>query len=157
MQPTDDYYKSVLLKKPSADDGPGDSMNYKMTADPNVVIGKYGVRISKDDMEKFNKDGMKWSNFPEFANWLGGWAHNPVDYDAEPQYYRTYPNGNLAGSDIAVLRAKGDPKINAILGRNIAKPGEVPMFGPEDSDMLKQLIANHKNPAVDYMALVKSK
>jgi hypothetical protein len=135
------------------------SPNFSYTKDPNVNIGKYGVKITKDDMAAANKNGMGWNDFNEFSHWLGGFAHNPVDYDSVSPYYRTYPNGNINGADIAVLKAKGDPKIDAIIARNIASPGEVPMFGPEDSDMLKKLISVQNSPStgVDYTQLVKPK
>lgn len=167
------YYQSALVKNqtpvvPEGEaSGPGDpdekkpisptnpSPNFTYTKDPNVVIGKYGLKITPDDMANANKNGMDWRNFSEFAHWYGG-NKKAVDYNDVAPYYRTYPNGQIDGRDIAVLKAQGDPKIDAILNRNIAKPGEVPLFGTDDSDLLKQLVAAQKKPTVDYMSLVKS-
>lgn len=169
------YYQSALVKNtmPSAvpvdDSVPGDpdekkpisptnpSPNFTFTKDPNVVIGKYGLKITPDDMANANKNGMAWNNFNEFAHWYGG-NRKPIDYNDVAPYYRTYPNGQIDGRDIAVLKAQGDPKIDEILSRNIAKPGEVPLFGTDDSDHLKQLVAARKAGGipVDYMSLVKS-
>lgn len=159
-----DYYRAALLGTPD-DGGGGDvnkgyspsnpSPNFTYTKDPGVNIGRYGVRITKDDMANANQRGMDWNNFNEFSHWYGA-SHKPVDFGSVSPYYRTYPNGKINGGDIAILKGKDDPKIDEILSRNIAKPGEVPMFGPEDSDLLKKLIAAHNTP-VDYMQLVKSK
>lgn len=165
---SEDFYRSALIggKVPVTDGGGGDeskgysrtnpSPNFTYTKDPNVNIGKYGIRITKDDMENANKRGMGWNNFDEFSHWFGA-SHKPVDFEGISPVYRTYPNGQIKGADIAILKAKGDPKIDEILSRNIAKPGEVPLFGPEDSDLLNKLIAEQKNPTIDYMKLVKSK
>lgn len=157
-----DYYRSTLLGA-AGDGGGGDvnkgyspsnpSPNFTYTRDPNVNIGKYGQPITKQDMDKANRLGMSWGNFNEFSHWFGG-SRDP--FDNVSLVYRTYPNGQIKGGDIALLKAKQDPKIDEIISRNIAKPGEVPMFGPEDSDLLKKLITAHNTP-VDYMQLVKSK
>lgn len=158
-----DYYRSTLLGTDETGGG-GDagkayspsnpSPNFSYTKDPNVNIGKYGQPITKQDMDKANKLGMTWGNFNEFSHWFGG-SRDP--FAGVSPVYRTYPNGQIKGGDIALLRAKQDPQIDAILSRNIAKPGEVPLFGPEDSDLLNKLIAAQKSPPVDYMKLVKSK
>lgn len=140
-------------KKPISPTNP--SPNFTYTKDPNVMIGKYGLKITPADMQNANDNGMDWKDLSEFAHWYGG-NKKPVDYDSVSPYYRTYPNGNIQGKDIAVLKAQGDPKIDEILNRNIAKPGEVPMYGPEDSDMIKALIKAKNSPSVDYMSLVKS-
>lgn len=158
-----DYYRSTLLGAAGDGGGGGDankgyspsnpSPNFNFTKDPNVNIGKYGQPITKQDMDKANKLGMAWGNFNEFSHWFGG-SRDP--FAGVSPVYRTYPNGQIKGGDIAMLKAKEDPKIDEIINRNIAKPGEVPMFGPEDSDLLKKLITAHSTP-VDYMQLVKSK
>jgi hypothetical protein len=48
--------------------------------------------------------------------------------------------------DVAILHAKygDDPKISQILQRNIAKPGEAPMYGPEDADVIRKLITKER-------------
>lgn len=162
-----DYYSDTLLPKTAGGGGTdltkgfspaNPSPNFTYTKDPNVNVGKYGVKITREDMAKANKNGMAWGDFNEFSHWLGGFAHNAPDYENVSPYYRTYPGGKINGADIAVLKAKGDPQVNAILNRNIAGPGEVPMFGAEDSDALNQLIAAHKTQAgPDYSVLIKSK
>lgn len=118
--------------------------NYTPTSDPNVVIGKHGARITRADFEHANKNGYAWKDFDAYADYTGSWAH-PI---AETQYapmYRAYGQKEpINGIDVRILAAKNDPKINAILARNIAKPGEVPMFGPDDSDTIKMLIAAEK-------------
>lgn len=158
-----DYYRSTLLGTAGDGGGGGDankvyspsnpSPNFRFTKDPNVNIGKYGQPITKQDMDKANNLGMTWGNFNEFSHWFGG-SRDP--FAGVSPVYRTYPNGQIKGGDIALLKSKEDPQIDAILSRNIAKPGEVPLFGPEDSDLLKNLITAHNTP-VDYMQLVKSK
>lgn len=164
-----EYYSTALLNKTPPAGGPTDtggkfspsnpSPNFAYTKDPNVNVGKYGVKITKDDMAKANKNGMAWDDFNEFSHWLGGFAHNTPDYGSVSPYYRTYPGGKINGADIAVLMAKGDPKVNEIIGRNIAKPGEVPLFGAEDSSALNQLIAAQRASYAgpDYSSLVKPK
>lgn len=163
------YYQNALIG--GTDDGGGDkdaptkispsnpSPNFTYTKDPNVVIGKNGVKITTADMADADKNGMNWKgNFGEFAHWLGGFAHKPVDYGSVSPYYRTYPNGKINGADIAILKSKGDPKIDAVLSRNIAGPGEVPMYGPDDSDAIKGLVAAHKSGMgnIDYSSLLKN-
>lgn len=128
------------------------SKNYKATDDPNVVIGKYGVKITKAEFEHANQNGYAWKDFPAYADYVGGWARpitNPVSVSP---YYRHYGNGqNISGADIAILQAKysNDPQVQAILQRNIAKPGEVPMFSPQDGDAIKQLATKEKVMATD--------
>lgn len=168
------YYQSALIKNNTpavidSDGGGGDpdekkpisptnpSPNFTYTKDPKVVIGKYGLKITPDDMANANKNGMDWRDFGEFAHWYGG-NRKAVDYNDVAPYYRTYPNGQIDGREIAILKAQGDPKIDAILNRNLAKPGEVPLFGTDDSDHLKQLVAARKvgGAPVDYMSLLKT-
>jgi hypothetical protein len=143
---------------PNAGDPTDTSPRYTRTKDPNVMIGRYGVKITKDDMDNANKQGMSWDNLDHFADWLGGWAHQVPDFGQVQPYYRTYPSGKIDGGDIALLMAKNDPSINKILQRNLAKDGEVPMFSADDSDTLKSVIANQKKQMTDeqYIALAKA-
>lgn len=118
--------------------------NYTTTADPNVVIGKHGARITRADFEHANKNGYAWKDFDAYANYVGSWAKPIVDTQYAPMYRAYAQKEPINGIDIRMLAAKNDPKINAILQRNIAKPGEVPMFGADDSDVIKGLIAAEK-------------
>jgi hypothetical protein len=155
------YYEQVLLKKPISGDKEGEdgNPNYKRTADPNVFIGRHGIRITKKDMDDANKNGMAWTTMENFADWLGSWGKKVPDFKNLSPVYRTYPEGKIDGGDIAILMAKDDPSINKILARNIAKQGEAPMFGAEDSDSLRALIAANKSEPtnVDYMSVIKPK
>lgn len=126
------------------------SPNFTPTKDPNVVMGKYGVPITKEQFEFANKNGYAWKDFPAYADYVGGWARpisNPVSIHP---YYRTYGGTpNISGGDIAILQAKyGDhPEIKKILTRNIAPNGETPMFGAADADIINSLILKEKNQA----------
>lgn len=134
---TKEYYEKALLKRPITEPGaPSTSPNYKKTDDPNVVIGKHGVKITKADMDKANKSGMAWMSFDSYADWYGGWAKKVPDQNTHP-YYRTYPSGKIDAGDMELLMAKDDPAINDILKRNLVGAGEVPLFGENDSDMLR--------------------
>lgn len=126
--------------------------NYTTTDDPNVVVGKYGVPITKAEFEHANANGYAWKDFPSYADYIGGWAKpitNPVPIHP---YYRHYGNGqNISGADVAIIQAKynNDPKVQAVLNRNIAKPGEVPMFSPQDGDIIKQLATKERVTSQD--------
>lgn len=119
------------------------SVNYSDTKDPNVKIGKYGVKITKDDLDYANSHGYAWQNLDAYADYLGGWAHKLPVYKQSHPYYRTYPTGQISAADMALLEARDDPKVNAILQRNIAGQGEIPQYGEGDSDYLKALIKGH--------------
>lgn len=123
------------------------SPNFTRTSDPNVMVGKNGVKITKDEFEKANKNGMAWVDFPAYADYVGGWAKpiNPNEYNVSP-YYRTYGGQNIPGSDIALLMSQNDPKINKMLSRNLSGKNEVPLFGVEDSDNIRALIQKAKDP-----------
>lgn len=166
---SEDYYKQVLNDKPVSNDAssptpatpPGGtkdahSPNYTDTNDPDVKVGKFGVKITKGDMDYANKHGMAWADLPTFADWLGGWAKQMPDFSTVKPYYRTYPKGTIDGQDVALLMSQNDPKINAMLNRNIAPDGEVPQFGPEDSDNLRTLIQYYKKPTTAqlYQSLI---
>lgn len=123
------------------------SSNYTTTKDPNVVIGKYGVPITYDNFLHANKNGYAWHDFHAYADYVGSWAHKGVLPQPVSPYYRAYGQStNINGGDIAVLQARyaNDPKVSEILQRNIAKPGEVPMFGGSDADTIRQLIAKEQ-------------
>lgn len=116
------------------------SPNYTDTQDPNVKIGKHGVKITQEDFENANKNGYAWKDLNAYADWLGGWAKKLPTFKKDYPYYRTYPNGKLSATDMALLEAKDDPKINAILQRNIAGEGQIPQYGENDSDYLKSAV-----------------
>lgn len=129
----------------------GVTPNYTPTKDPNVVIGKYGAPITYDEFVKANNNGYAWKDFPAYADYVGGWArpNKPLGLPPPP-YYRTYGGGaNINSGDIAILQSRyaDEPKVQQILQRNIAKSGEVPMYGPEDSDVIRQLILQEKMAA----------
>ncbi len=122
--------------------------NFTTTDDPNVVIGKKGAIIKYDDFVQANKNGYAWKDFPAYADYVGGWANKPpVDPTPPPPYYRHYPAGpNIPTAAIEMLKARyaDDPKVSQLLQRNAAKPGEVPMYGPDDGDVIKALIAKEQ-------------
>lgn len=131
----------------------GSSPNYTKTKDPNVVIGKYGVPITMDDFKHANANGYAWKDLDAYADYVGGWSR-PIapSQTTSPPYYRTYGGTpNIPTGDVELLKAKyaDDPKIQTILNRNIAKPGEVPMFGVSDADLIHQLITKEKVTAQD--------
>lgn len=117
--------------------------NFVPTKDPNVVIGKNGVMITRAQFDQNQKTDMPFTSFEHYADWVGGWAHNQRPIPQIHPYYRTYPAGKISGGDIYQLYRKNDPQINAILERQVQKPGEPPLFGTEDSDTLRQLIAKN--------------
>ncbi len=126
--------------------GPGDgSLNFTKTADPKVVIGKYGVPITFDEFEHANKNGYAWRTFDDYADYVGGWAKPIKDPIPIAPYYRAYGQKEpISGGDIAILLAKDDPNIRKAMSRNIAKEGEIPMFGPADADLIRGLITREK-------------
>lgn len=132
-------------KKGSATPATPDTPNYTLTKDPNVVIGKYGVPITKDQFIHANKNGYGWTDFDSYANYVGGWA-KPIDNPIPiSPYYRTYGGTpNINGVDVAILAAKNDPNINKLIQSNIAPAGQTPMYGAETADTIRKLIANEK-------------
>jgi hypothetical protein len=146
--------RKVKIKRvPSmAEGGKVAQKNYSATDDPNVYLGKNGVKITRQEFNNANKNGFAWNSFEDYADYVGGWAHNGSDFNISP-YYRTYGGNNISGADIALLHAQNDPAINQILQRNIARPGEVPMYSQDDSDAINKLIARNKqaNPQ-QYLA-----
>lgn len=117
--------------------------NFVKTNDPDVYMGANGVPITRTQFNQNQKSNMPFTSFETYADWVGGWAHpqRPIP-DISP-YYRAYGQGsNIPGSDILRLYLQRDPSIDAILSRNISKPGEVPEYGPQDSDNIRQLIAH---------------
>ncbi len=129
----------------------GGSQNYTKTKDPNVVIGKHGVPITRADFEHANKNGYSWKDFDAYADYVGGWAKPITNPTPVSPYYRAYgQQTNIPGADIAILQAKyaDDPTVSKILNSNIAKPGEVPMYGATDADTIRQLVAREKLTAM---------
>jgi hypothetical protein len=119
--------------------------NYTKTSDPNVVIGRHGAKITMQDFEHANKNGYAWKDFDSYADYVGGWARPVTTPIPIANQYRAYGQKEpINGGDIAILAAKNDPKVNEIITRNIAKAGEVPMYGPDDADIIKALIAKEK-------------
>lgn len=130
---------------PSSDEPP----NFTPTKDPNVVIGKLGARITMDGFKHANANGYAWNDFPAYADWMGSWARPITTPMPISPYYRAYGGTpNISGGDIAILAAKNNPQINTILQRNIAKDGDVPMYGPEDADAIRALIQHERNAAL---------
>jgi hypothetical protein len=142
------YYESVLLGDKN-DGKSAPSKNYKATSDPNVYLGRNGVKITRDEFNNANKNGYTWSSFEDYADYVGGWAHNPKDLPQIQPYYRTYPNGTITGGQMAKLILSNDRSINSILKRNIAPAGEIPMFGAEDSDVLKGVLKKWNSGSSD--------
>lgn len=126
-----------------------DTTNFTTTKDPNVVIGKLGARITMDDFKHANANGYAWKDFPAYADWVGSWARGGGNTMPISPYYRAYGGTpNISGGDVAILAAKNNPQINTILQRNIAKAGEVPMYGPEDADAIRALVQHERNAAL---------
>lgn len=119
--------------------------NFVPTKDPNVVIGRNGVVITKAQYDQNQKSNLPFNSFADYAHWVGGWAHPEKPIPQIQPYYRTYPAGKISGGDIMQLYGRHDPKIDAVLERNMSKPGEVPQYGPEDSDTLRMLIARNNS------------
>lgn len=128
--------------------------NYKLTKDPNVVIGKKGVIITRSDFENANKNGYAWKDFEAYADYVGSWARpvkNPIPISP---IYRAYgQRQNINGIDVAMLAAKDNPAINTILTRNIAKTGETPMYSAQDADAIRTLVNQEKQIAQKSMQL----
>lgn len=62
---------------PAAQD---DQLNYTATKDPNVLIGKHGAVITRQQYLASLQDpqnNMKFNTFEDYAHWLGGWAKAP--------------------------------------------------------------------------------
>jgi hypothetical protein len=124
--------------------------NFTETSDPNVVIGRHGARITRQDFETANKNGYAWKDFPAYADYIGSWAHPITEPTQFHPIYRAYAQKEpISGADIALLSAKNDPSINAMIKRNIAPQGQVPMFGSQDADNIKALIASEKVTAIN--------
>ena len=119
--------------------------NYTPTKDPNVVIGKNGFVITRAQYDQNQKSDMPFTSFEHYADWIGGWAHPVKPVPHISPYYRTYPAGKISGGDILQLYRKNDPQINAILDRQVQNPGDVPLYGPEDSDTIRALIAKNNS------------
>lgn len=137
------------------------SPNFTPTKDPNVVIGKYGAPITYDEFVKANKNGYAWKDFSAYADYVGGWARpNKPLAPPPPPYYRAYGGGeNINSGDVAILQTRyaDEPMVQQILQRNIAKTGEIPMFGADDADAIKALILKEKNTAQTYKIRDRSK
>lgn len=132
--------------------GPG--KNYYATSDPNVVIGKKGARITMDDFKHANANGYAWKDFDAYADYVGNWA-KPLppneQQTTQTPFYRVYGGQpNLNAMDIQLLKMKyqDDPKVSAILNRNIAPAGEVHQYASDDADIIKGLIQQEKQAAL---------
>lgn len=79
---------------------------------------------------------------------IGQWGNDLKDGNTSA-YYRTYSGDKIQGEDVSILQSKykDDPQVMKLLKRNIAKPGEVPMFGNDDADVIKRLIQQETNPS----------
>lgn len=119
--------------------GPGDVVP---TA-PQPIRLNNGQMLTVNDFNKSAANGFPFTSMKTMADWTNGWAKKlPPDLKFSP-YYRTYGGQNIPGGDMAILHAKyyNNPKVMEILQRNISKPGEVPQYGPDDSDVIRKLIA----------------
>lgn len=136
----------VKIKKVPAKMQNGGSTNYTATKDPNTFKGKYGADITMDGFNESNKNGMAWSDFNTYANWVGSWAHKPKEIIPEQPYYRTTSAGNIPGSEVQLVASKygNDPYLSQILKRNIAPKGQVPMFGNDDADAIRAYVKKYK-------------
>ncbi len=117
------------------------------------MMGKYGVPITQQEFEQANKNGYAWKDLDAYADYVGGWAHPDTNQQPVSPYYRTYGGGpNINGGDVAILQARyaNVPQVQQALNRNVAKPGEVPLFGPQDADLIRALIAKEKATAANY-------
>jgi hypothetical protein len=121
----------------------GKSLN-PVDKDPTPPIKlKNGQLLTVDQFNTSAKNGMPFTSMNTMADYINGWARKlPPDLKFSP-YYRTYGGQNIPGGDMAILHAKyyNNPQVMQILQRNIAKPGEVPMYSPEDSDVIKKLLS----------------
>lgn len=75
-----------------------DTANYTKTDDPDVVIGKHGATITRQQYQESLKqpnNNMKFNTFEDFADWYGGWAGKtgtqPQQKPAEPVQPGNYP------------------------------------------------------------------
>lgn len=94
------------------------SPNFTYTKDPNTVIGKNGVTITRDQMNTANTNGMKWSDFNEYAHWRGGFDHNPKEDPSMPPVINSkstpLPSDKAAGLSSNYYPSKGMPSAPAI-------------------------------------------
>lgn len=119
--------------------GPGEGT----PAPPQPIKLNNGQVLTIDDFNRSAKGGFPFTSLQTMADYTNNWARKlPTDLKFSP-YYRTYGGENLPGGDIAILHAKyyNNPQVMKILQRNISKPGEVPQYGPDDSDVIRKLIA----------------
>lgn len=68
-------FKTAILNN---GDGGVPEKNYSTTQDPNVVIGKHGATITRQQYEQSLKqegNNMKFKTFEDYADWVGGWAN----------------------------------------------------------------------------------
>lgn len=122
--------------------------NFSLTKDPNVVIGKNGVPITRAEFEYANKNGYAWNDFNAYADYVGNWAKPITKPLAVSPYYRQYGNNQkISGGDVAILAAK-DPNVAKILSRTISAKGEVPQLSAEDGDLIRAMINKEKTIAL---------
>lgn len=111
---------------------------------PQPIKLKSGQMLTPDMFNQSAKNGMPFTSLQTMADWYNDWSKKvPANFNASP-YYRVYGNSQpIHGGDMAILFAKykDDPKVLQVLNRNIAKPGEVPMYSPQDGDTIKSLMS----------------
>lgn len=124
----------------------------KSVAQPTGIPLKDGTVLTPEMFATSAKNGLPFSNMQTMANYYNEWSRKiPATQQIFP-YYRHYGSSqNINGGDMAILQAKyaHDPTVMAIINRNIAPKGELPMYSPDDGDTLKALAA--KETAVNNL------
>jgi len=75
-------------------------LNYKLTSDPNVVIGKHGAIITRQEYLaslKVPDNTLKFNTFEDYANWVGGWARGKNNnIETNPPSPANIPNKDMS-------------------------------------------------------------